>query len=206
MPLNIISLAISPYVSRTAKAIQFYKNNKDKNSDKGLMLCIAEGPTNGWTIIDGIENVPLPTLDTKQLLNPIGFKRFKNMYFVVPNNSGNIFVAGIAWSRIFAGSEETLYDSAFANNARWLYIEAELEPTEFVGETYRQVGLYSDLKINTSVVTDYATRERFLPSEIVRTGSASNYIYDGILEVYQNKPATRRPVELKETFLWVLEF
>jgi len=206
MPLNIISLAISPYISRTAKAIQFYKNNKNKNSEKGLMMCIAEGPSNGWQIIDGIENVPLPTLDTKQLLNPIGFKRFKNMYFVVPSNSGKIFVGGIEWSKIFAESEEALYDSVFANNARWIYIEAELQPTEFVGETYRQVGLYSDLKINTSVVTDYATRETFLPSEIVRSGSASNYIYDGILEVYQNKAATRRPVELKEVFSWILEF
>lgn len=206
MPLNEISLAISPYIARTGKAIQFYMNNKDKTLDKGLMLCIAEGPSGGWPLVEGIESAPIPTLDTKQLSLPIGFKRFKSLDFVISNTEGDLSVGGLNWTKLTAGTDEELYASAITNNSRWLYIEAELETSELAGRIYRQVGLFSDLKINTTIVTDYATRQLFLPSEIIRTGTSPNYSYDGILEVYQNKYPVTRPVELKEIFTWVLEF
>ncbi|OQA44983.1 MAG: hypothetical protein BWY47_02129 [Bacteroidetes bacterium ADurb.Bin302] len=206
MPLNEISLAISPYVARTGKAIQFYMNNKDKTLDQGLMLCIAEGPTEGWPLVGGTETAPIPSLSTKQLTLPIGFKRFKSMDFVISNTEGDLSVGGLNWTKLTAGTDAELYASAITNNSRWIYIEAELETSELAGETYRQVGLFSNLKIDTTVAPDYATRQLFLPSEIIRTGTSPNYSYDGILEVYQNKYPVTRPVELKEIFTWVLEF
>lgn len=196
MPLNEISLAISPYIARVGKAIQFYKNNVDKTKNSGLMLCIAEGPTGGWPLVNGDEVAPLPELITTQLENIIGFKRYKNMYFVVANTAGDLSVGGITWQRITAASDEDLYAEALNRGARWLYIEAELDTTELEGEVYRQVGLYSEVKINTLVANP--ADSLFTPDKIIPNS--------GILEVYQNKYPVIRPAELKEIFTWVLEF
>lgn len=206
MPLNEIALAISPYVARVGKAIQFYKNNKDKTLDLGLMLCIAEGPVGGWPEVEGDEFVPLPSLNTTQLTYPLGFKRFKSLDFVIANTEGDLSVGGLSWSKLTAGTDEELYALALSSGARWLYVEAELDISELAGEVYRQVGLFSDLKVDTTIATDYETRQLFLPSEMIRTGSSPDYVYDGILEVYQNKYPVSRPAELKEIFTWVLEF
>ncbi|NLE06576.1 MAG: hypothetical protein GX638_17465, partial [Crenarchaeota archaeon] len=90
-------------------------------------------------------------------------------------------------------------------NSRWLYIETELDVDDLdVGDVYyRQIGLYSNLKIRTDV-ENYTTRKAFFPNEIVTT--INQYNYDGILEVYQNVNPKRRPIDFKETFSWVLEF
>lgn len=206
MPLNEVSFAISPYIARANKAIKFYQANKTKTLDTGLMLCIAGGPSEGWPLFESNENPPLPSLLTTQFTNPIGFKRYKSMEFVVSDTAGTISVGGFSWRKVAGANESELYENVLSERARWLYIEAELEPHELMGETYRQVGLISDTKINTVVVTNYTTRQLFMPHEIMRTGSDPNYIYSGVIEVYQNKFPLTRPTEFKETFSWVLEF
>ena len=62
-----ISFSISPYVSRINKAIQFYQANLDKTLNNGLMLCIGEGPSAGWPVVDGTEVPPLPSLSVSQM-------------------------------------------------------------------------------------------------------------------------------------------
>ena len=80
----------------------------------------------------------------------------------------------------------------------------------FANRTYRQVGLYSNLKVDTTVVSDPGSKTIFLPSEIKKVEKTvslyDNRVYDGILEVYQNKSTTTRSSEYKEMFAWVLEF
>ena len=39
-----ISMAISPYIARTKKAIEFFEANENKTLQTGLMVCIAGGP------------------------------------------------------------------------------------------------------------------------------------------------------------------
>lgn len=206
MPLNDVSFAISPYIARTGKAIDFYKKNRNKTLQSGLMMCISAGPTSGWDLFEGNENPPLPSLVNSQLINPIGFKRYSSMSIVVSDTAGTISVGGYSWRPISGENEEEIYENAKQERARWIYIEAELLTSELSGETYRQVGLYSELSVNINIVSDYATRQLFLPNEIVRTGLAPNYEYSGILEVYQNKAPLTRPSEFKELFSWVLEF
>ncbi len=207
MPLNDdISFAISPYVARTSKAVEFYKKNKDKNSDSGLMACIAAGPITGWQKVNGNEVAPLPSLTAKQLTRPLGFKRYKTMQFVVSDSAGIYSVGGITWKVILGDTEEEMIYYAFEQGARWLYVEAEFDVNELPGEVYRQVGLYSQLKIETDSVPDYQNRQFFAPSEILRTGEDPHWDYKGILEVYQNKYPVVRPSEFREIFSWVLEF
>ena len=55
-----------------------------------MMLCVAGGPTEGWDLFEGNENPPLPSLLTTQFANPIGFKRYKSMDFVVSDTAGTI--------------------------------------------------------------------------------------------------------------------
>lgn len=199
-----VSFSVSPYVSRVNKAIEFYKKNIVNNLDSGLMLCIASGPEGGWPTVEGAELPPLPSLSTSQLTNPIGFKRFKNMRFVTSDDAGIYSVGGVLWKAITGDTIEENCAYAKELNARWIYVEAELEIDELnVGDVYyRQMGLYSDLKIRTDLVADYATKTVFLPSEIIRTGPT----YDGILEVYQNIAPMRRPTDYREIFSWVIEF
>lgn len=199
-----ISFSISPYVSRVNKAIQFFNANLNKTLNTGLMLCIAEGPSNGWPVVDDSEVPPLPSLSVSQLINPIGFKRFKSMKFAVSDNAGIYSVGGVLWKVITGDTNEDSIALAKSMGARWLYIEAELETSELnAGDVYyRQIGLYSNLKIRTDLVPDFATRQLFLPEEIERFGGS----YTGVLEVYQNTIPMRRPIDYRETFSWVLEF
>ena len=204
MPENI-STAISPYIARTKKAIDFYEANLSKTSQYGLMMCIAGGLGDSAEWVGG---TPVPSLNTKQLTYIRGFKRYKSMFFVVPNTSGSLDVGGISWSTLSVVDDPNWYvkyANVLAQNSRWLYVEAELGSGELDTATYKQIGLYSKLKIADPV--NYKNNLLY-PSEISRSGAAEpDYIYSGILEVYQNKDRViSRSSELKEVFTWVLEF
>jgi hypothetical protein len=215
MALDSITLAISPYIARVNKAVKFYADNYSLVSNQGLMLAIAEGPilagttSSGWPI-DSTESevVPLPSLNTYDLDNVIGFKRVKNISFVIPDNTGYISIGGNTWSKLNADTYTDLIKLVYVKKSRWIYVEAELLPTEFVNKTYRQIGLYSSLQIADGI--DYAEKDLFLPSEIKQVEKTTtlydNRLYEGFLEVYQNKVATSRSSEYKEIFAWVLEF
>jgi hypothetical protein len=215
MALDSVTLAISPYIARANKAVKFYAENYNLISNKGLMLAIAEGPilagttSSGWPVDSTkSEVVPLPSLNTYDLDNVIGFKRVKNLSFVIPDSTGYISVGGNTWSKLSADTYEDLIKLVYVKRSRWLYVEAELLPTEFVNKTYRQIGLYSSLEVEDSV--DYVNKNIFLPTEIKQVEKTTtlydNRIYSGFLEVYQNKVATIRSTEYKELFAWVLEF
>lgn len=215
--LSEITVSVSPNIARANKAISFYKDNYSLTSSKCLMLAIAEGPIlsgtaySSWeTDSTGEEAVPLPSLNAFELDNIIGFKRIKNINFVIPDNLGYISANGITWSKLNSDTLENLVKIAYVKKSRWLYIDAELSSTEYANKTYRQVGLYSSLQINTSEVSDFANKKLFLPSEIkqvVKTNAMyDNRTYDGILEIYRNNNAITRSTDFKETFAWVLEF
>lgn len=215
--LDEITLAISPYIARTNKAIEFYSSNYNLLSNSCLMLSIAEGPIlegstrSGWpTDSTGGEVVPLPSLNTVDLDNVIGFKRIKNINFVIPDSAGYVSVGGTTWSKLNSDTFDNLIKLVYVKKSRWIYIDAEMTTVEFVNKTYRQVGLYSNLKIDTNAVSDFATRQVFYPDEILQvektTSLYDNRLYNGILEVYQNKAATVRSTEFKELFAYVLEF
>lgn len=204
MPLNDVSLlAISPYIARVNKALEFYVNNNSKIDSAGLMLSIAQGPELGWSRVDDDEVPPLPSLNTKDLTNIIGFKRYNNMKMVVADATGNISVGGLIWKEVTGATLDELKLNCKLAGARWVYVDAELAINEFQDYTYRQVGLYSHLAIDTTIAPGYANTISFLPSQIK---TITGLGYDGILEVYENRYPTVRPREMREIFSWVLEF
>lgn len=202
-----VSTAISPYIARTKKAIEFYEANVDKTKQTGLMMCIAGGPGNETNWPNGV--APLPSLATTQLSYVKGFKRYNEMYFVVPDTNGALNIGGINWTKVdlIDPADPNVWMSKYLNvlnqQSRWIFINATLGSGEADTASYKQVGLYSNLK----VIGDY-NKDFFTPAEISKTGTdISNYIYDGILELYQNRESlVTRSSELMEYFAWVLEF
>jgi len=201
-----ISPAISPYIARTKKAIEFFEANENKALQTGLMMCIAGGPGNETEWSGG---VPLPTLDTTQLSYVKGFKRYHEMYFVIPSTYGALNVGGISWLKVdlIDPPDPDIWMSRYLNvinqQSRWLFISAMLGAGEADTASYKQVGLYSNLK----VIGDY-NKDFFTPAEISKTGTdISNYKYDGILELYQNTDSLiTRSSDMIDYFAWVLEF
>lgn len=203
-----ISMAISPYIARTKKAIEFFEANENKTLQTGLMVCIAGGPGDN---ADWPNGAPLPSLETTQLTYVRGFKRYEEMYFVVPDTGGSLNVGGIMWTKVelIEPSDPNVwmsrYSQVLAQRSRWLFINAILGSGEADYATYKQVGLYSNLKVKDGISYN---KNFFTPAEISKTGTdISNYNYEGILELYQNKETViTRSSELVEYFAWVLEF
>jgi hypothetical protein len=201
-----ISPAVSPYIARTKKAIEFFEANEDKTQQTGLMVCIAGGPGDET---DWPSGPPLPTLDTTQLTYVKGFKRYNEMYFVVPSTYGTLNIGNISWLKVdlIDPPDPSVWMSRYLNvinqQSRWLFVSALLGAGEADTAAYKQVGLYSSLK----VLGDY-NKDFFTPAEISKTGTdVSNYKYDGILELYQNKEnLVSRSSDLIDYFAWVLEF
>lgn len=207
------SLAISPYISRAQKALYFYQNAMNKGDSSELMLAIGRGvervDLNGSTYEwENPDKPPIPTLDTTQVSNILGFKRYSEMSFVIPDDNINDFnLSGISWRRLVANTEEDLYQTVLDESCRWIYILTELEPTELlfaVDDTdkyFRQCGLYSHLKLNSGV--DSSADVFTLDDIQVKTSTGEP---DAVLEVIENRVAALRQTASTEVFAWILEF
>jgi hypothetical protein len=202
--LDEISVAVSPYVARVNKAIEFYKANKNKLDTTGLFLAIGNGPSAGWDgESTGNDIVPLPSLDTYEIQNVKLFKRYRNMWFVKSDVDGKLNVGDMTWAKIDMGnSDEEYYLNAINAGARWIYVDFEVKPTELVDGYIRQVGIYSNLKLSTSADK---TQTAFTSSDMIQMDSGKRK-YNGILELYQNKEAYVKSSEIKEIYAYVLEF
>jgi|GEM_PF-3155762 len=209
MPLNTVSLAISPYIARVEKAIRFYEKYYVNNTaTNNLLMATAQGPSlqgggYGWT---DENNPPIPSMSTVEMDNIIGFKRFSEFKFVKPDSGGALDVGGMTWTAITgaAGSDE-LYYNVKVDMARFLYVKVELGTSELT-TTYRQVGLYSGMIINAADPTATVFAESEVDKVNKTTYPNDPRTYDGMLEVYQNKPPVTRSSQYSEIFTWVLEF
>ena len=156
----------------------------------------------GTTISDA--NPPYPSLDAETVDELIGYKRYKSKYFVVPDDtSADLIVDGVRWRKIQLdetpsdedAAKEKLIELVKANKSRWIYLDFQLDPTDFIGYTYRQIGLFTDLTIlapATEAMTLYQASE-------IKEGS-------GILEAVQNRTPVTRQMDQREVISVVLEF
>lgn len=221
--INEVSIAVSPYIARCNKAIEFYQANNDRlsgdqtkingeyiHNDGGLFLCIGEGPTEGW----GSAAAPLPSLDTYDVENPLLFARFKYMYFVTSDVDGKINVGGLTWTRVAygSGSDEDYFLNVRNKGARWLYVQFDIQDVDgsgivngiLQGRYMRQFGIYSNLKLSEGGKQG-ANKMYFEPKEISSTSTTERRKLDGILELVQNKDGEKFDGN-KMVFSYVLEF
>lgn len=196
---------IATYKSHVSRALQFYFNTTN--------LMFAIGRSSAWgskdgeysttTLVDD-KHPPYPSLDAEDIDEIIGYKRYANMYFVIPDStSSSPIVDGVHWRKIaldsISGNDDednaALTAKVKSYNSRWIYLDTELEPSDFLGVTYRQVGLYSGLSLASGVSSAANT---YAASSIV-TGS-------GILECIQNRSPVTRQMDQQELIAVVLEF
>jgi hypothetical protein len=189
-------------MSHTGKSLNFYYNTKN------LMFAIAR--TSPWGSKVGEEaynenNPPTPSVETTDLTEIIGYKRISEKFFVVPDSSGTYIVDGVRWKKLVPSiidpdplkAKKDLISLIKEYKSRWIYLSTVLESTDFVGYSYRQVGVYSELEID---YTNGGTDGQLLyqPNQII-TGS-------GILEVINNRKSITRESDQREMISLVIEF
>jgi len=203
---------IATYASHTGKAINFFFNTKN--------IMFAIGRQTPWgersdevsssTLIDD-NHPPYPSLDTTEIEEIIGYKPYNNMYFVIPDEtSPDPIVDGVHWRKISVNAnlpknpldytdeqKSLLINEVKSQKARWIYLDFQLDPTDFPNYQYRQIGLYSDLKIDST--TGATSSLKIFNANMIVPGS-------GILEVVQNRSPITRSDDQRELIAVVLEF
>lgn len=197
---------ISTYISHCMRAIKFYYNTKN--------IMFGFGRQSPWGTLPGDNRPPLiyndykpplPSLDTENLQEIIGYKRPEIMQFVIPSDVGVYKVDGINWQIVKPDTTETNPDilreltisEVKRLKCRWVYVSVTIEGSEFVNTTYRQVGLFSELKVNyTNGGLDDQT---LYEADHIIPGS-------GVLEAYQNRKMIIRQPDQREKFAFVIEF
>lgn len=196
---------VATYCSHVNRALNFHFNTKNLMFGIGRSTPWGEKPgeTSGTVLIDE-KHPPYPSLDMTEVEELIGYKRINNMFFVVPDETSvEPIVDGVKWRKIAVSNpspdpevaKTELINLVKQEKSRWIYIDAFLDPTDFVGFTYRQLGLYSDLKI----LPPATNSQIIFNPEHIQTGS-------GFLEVVQNRSPVTRQIDMREMISVVLEF
>lgn len=204
MYLDEISVAVSPYIARTHKAIEFYTKHINPNEDCGLYLCLGAGPIDGWEN----ELPDMPSLSLCEIENPIKFKPYSKMYFVNSDVDGKINVGGLSWSRVnFSENQDEYFNNVINNLSRWIYIEFDINRNDIIEGKIRQVGVYSNLKLGTDISgkrIEYNPNILYNPNDFAVVNDNIR-TFDGILELVQNKIAYSKD-NSKEIYSYILEF
>lgn len=181
-------MAISTLKSHVSRALDFYKKTD---------LYIGIGKTERWSrddlgdrfddTVDYDENPPAPR-NTDEILDLIGFKRVETKAMVIQDDEGTIKYRGTKWKVVTP-------DEAVKVNSRWVYVAVNLQYNELpTDKAYRQVGLYSGLRLNDDVITD---------SFAVTPDQVSDM---GLLEVIDNRKPVYRDTDVREKIMLILEF
>lgn len=196
---------VATYQSHTGKAINWFFNTNNLMFGIGRSTPWGEKPgESGGTVLIDEKHPPYPSLDATEVEEIIGYKKINNKYFVVPDDTSvEPIVDGVKWRKIAVQNPSPDPEVAKAElialvkqeKARWVYMDCFLDPTDFVGFTYRQIGIYSDLKILPPATNSMTV---FQP-EHIQSGS-------GILEVVQNRSPITRQIDMRELVAVVLEF
>lgn len=127
------------------------------------------GKTSPW---DNEENPPTESESTDSLLEIIGYKRLKQYSLARPLKQEEtaddisypvVTYAGLEWALIPT-------DKAYEEGARWLYISAEIEPSDFPYGEYRQVGIQTNVQPKQGI-----NKPNLLPSEVADEGTLLFY-------------------------------
>ena len=197
---------ISTYISHCMRAIGFYYNTPNVMFGFGRQSPWGTLPgDNRPPLIYNDYKPPLPTLDTENLQEIIGYKRPEVMQFVIPNDTGNYKVDGIFWQIVKPNTSETNPDilkqltieEVKRLKCRWIYFATTIEGNELVNVSYRQIGLFSDLKIN--YLAGGTDNQPLYEADHIINGS-------GVLEAYQNRKMIIRQTDQREKFAFVIEF
>ena len=132
-------------------------------------------------------SAPLPNVDTTELDELIGMKRCDVKALVVPDDEGTVVYRDRTWRKISA-------EEAINLKAHWVYIEASVYYDELPARAYRQIGVFSMVKLKEGVAENKSV---LLPEDIENTG---------ILEVLDQRKVVTRNEDSRDTFSLIIEF
>lgn len=174
-----VRLPITTTVGHVSRAISFFELPN---------VYFALGRTTPW---DGETDVnfsaPLPSVEATKLDELIGMKRVDVKSLVYPDDEGTVIYRDQAWRKISA-------DEAVKLGAHWVYIEASILYDELPATAYRQIGVFSRVKLNDGVGVNKSV---LLPEDISDTG---------ILEVLDQRKVVTRNEDSRDTFSMIIEF
>jgi len=156
----------STLVSHIAAAIELQKRSS------GAYMVF--GKSTPW---DNDNNPPTEVEDTEAISEIIGYKKVKQFSLARPLNPGETPI----YPTVIYGNQTWVLipmAQAYAEKARWVYIEAELVPEDFPYGSFRQVGIHLDLVPQSGV-----NKDNLLPSEVLSTGQ---------LQFYENRKPQNR--------------
>jgi len=167
-------MAISTVYGHVSRALEFYKQPE---------LFFAIGRTTEWSD----ESIPpAPDVNTAEVEEVFAFKKVLEKKIVVPDPNGSIFYINSYYREVSAADAE-------AEKARWVFVSTTLAGNEVPLQSFRQVGLYSNLKATTG----NESKIILMPNEVDDTG---------LLEVVDNRRVTHRQVDQTEKLSLVIEF
>ena len=137
---------------------------------------------------DGVEfSAPLPSVEATALDELIGMKRVDVKALVVPDEEGTVVYRDRTWRKISA-------EEAIRLQAHWVYIEASVYYDELPAREYRQIGVFSMVKLKDGIPENKSV---LLPDDIENTG---------ILEILDQRKVVTRNEDSRDTFSMIVEF
>lgn len=174
-----VRLPITTTVGHVSRAISFFELSN-------VYFALGKpSPWEGETEPDF--SAPLPSVDATELEDLIGMKRVDVKSLVVPDEEGTVVYRDQTWRKISA-------DEAIQLGAHWVYIEASILYDELPAVAYRQIGVFSRVKLNDEVP---ASKSILLPEDIKNVG---------ILEILDQRKVVTRNEDSKDTFSMIIEF
>lgn len=151
---------------------------------------IAIGKTSAWA---DDNNPPNEDMYADSLTEVVGYKKVKQFSLARPLGEGedpdNLQYPVIT----YAQQQWVLIPKtkAYEEEARWLYIEAEITPDDLPLGNYRQVGLHTGLTPKAGV-----TKQNLLPSEVADVG---------VLKFIENKEPQNRTSSIYVTEQFIVK-
>lgn len=167
--------AVNTIYAHVNRALGFFNQNN---------TYFAIGKTTPWA---DESKPPEPDTNTAKLDGVIGFKKVEVAYMVVPDETGTIAYRDKTWKVVPP-------DKAMELKAKHVYLETYIRYDELPLGEYRQIGVYTGLKLADGVSP---AKFNLLPSEV-----ASH----GVLEALDNRKASPREEDQKEKISLVIEF
>lgn len=179
-----VRLPVTTVMGHVSRAISFYELS-------GIYFAI--GRTTPWpgeleaAQLKTDYSVPLPDVEATSMDELIGMKRVNMKSLVVRDPDGTIIYRDSVWRRITP-------EEAIRLQAHWVYIEGSIYYDELPDANYRQIGVYSRVKLKDGVSP---LKTVILPEEIENPG---------ILEVLDYRKVVTRNEDSKDTFSMIIEF
>lgn len=179
-----VRLPVTTVMGHVSRAISFYELPA---------IYFAIGRTTPWPgELEAAQlkmdySVPLPSIDATNLDELIGMKKVNTKSLVVPDPDGTVIYRDKVWRRITP-------EDAIRLQSHWVYIEASIYYDELPDTNYREIGVYSRVKLKDGVSPLKAV---ILPEEIEDTG---------VLEIIDYRKVVTRNEDTKDTFSMIVEF